>query len=226
MIRLQWDQTTSETPTPISKPKRMTPSTLGTPRIVRSATTPTPSPTPMTPQERILSIKTSSSLTSSPLTASPVSTRGRARPGLGVVSTPGTPRSATTISPSISSRTASSSVALTADTSIQSDSPEKTAGRLLPDLARLPHILEIRKTPEVEKGVFHPTTDRLVSCTRFAARTGSEKKLYISTSADQPARPIGGAWIEEAGKLGLATSAMRPTALAIDGEKIVVSGPH
>jgi len=118
-------------------------------------------------------------------------------------------------------------VALTADTSIQSDvrlaiTEEKT-DCLVPDLSRLPNITEVRRTPEVEKGVFDETTVRLVASTRFAARTGSEKKLYISSSADEPARAIGGVWTEKAGKLGLDTSAMRPTALVVDSEKLVVS---
>ena len=77
--------------------------------------------------------------------------------------------------------------------------------------------------PEVEKGVFDSTTGRLVASTRFAARTGSEKKLYITSSADEPAQAIGGVWAENAGQLGLDTAAMRPTALVVDGEKLVVS---
>ena len=100
---------------------------------------------------------------------------------------------------------------------------KQSAERLVPDLSRLPHIIEIRRTPEVEKGVFDPSTGRLVASTRFAARTGSEKKLYISSSADSPARAIGGVWTEKAGKLGLETSALRPTALVVDSEKVVVS---
>jgi hypothetical protein len=202
-------------------PRKSLPSTLGTPRILRSATTPTPSP--IAPQrQRILSMK-ASSIPASPLTASPASIRStRTRP----IAVNSVHVKTTNIgSPSVSSRM-TSSIGTTAATSVQSldpisTPPDKTGPITVPDLSRVPQIIEVRRTPEVERGVFDPNSGRLVISTRFAARAGSEKKIHISTGTTID--ELGGAWTENAASLGLDTAAKRPTCLAVDDGKVVVS---
>jgi len=201
-------------------PRKSLPSALGTPRILRSATTPTPSPiTPRRP--RMMSMK-ASSVTQSPLTANPLSVRSsQSRP---IVANPVNAKSTKIGSPSVSSRM-TSSIGTTAATSVTSPdpvstSPEKTP-QLVPDLFRVPQITEVRRTPEVERGVFDPISGRLVTSTRFAARAGSGKKIYISTGTTT--NELRGAWIDNAATQGLNTPAKRPTYLTMDEEKVVVS---
>jgi hypothetical protein len=69
--------------------------------------------------------------------------------------------------------------------------------------------------------VFDPTSGRLVASTRFAARAGSEKKIHISTGTT--INELGGAWSENAAQFGLDIAPKRPTCLAVDDEKVVVS---
>jgi hypothetical protein len=222
MVTMKWNEISADD-VPPAKPasRRSKPSTLETPRILRSATTPTPSP--ITPQrQRMLSMKVSSA-TSSTFTPSPASMReSRARP---IAASPAITRSIKSGSPSVSSRM-TSSIGTTAATSAQSldpvsTSPEKTVPKLVPDLSRVPQIIEVRRTPEVERGVFDPNSGRLVTSTRFAARAGSKKKIDISTGTTT--NELEGAWTENAASLGLDTAAKRPTCLAVDDGKVVVS---
>jgi pyrimidine and pyridine-specific 5'-nucleotidase len=225
MVTMRWEEISAEDiPSAKPAPRKSLPSTLGTPRILRSATTPTPSP--ITPQrQRMLSMKASSA-TSSAFTPSPASVReSRARP---TAASPAITKSTKTGSPSVSSRM-TSSIGTTDATSVQSLEPvsavpEKTVPRLVPDLSRVPQIIEVRRTPEVERGVVDPTSGRLVASTRFAARAGSERKIYISTATT--INELGGAWIENAATQALDTPAKRPTCLAMDGEKLLVSSAH
>jgi hypothetical protein len=222
MVTIRWyDISANDIHSAKAGPRKSLPSTLGTPRILRSATTPTPSP--IAPQrQRILSMK-ASSITASPPTASPASVRSiRTRP-IAVNSVH--VKTTNTGSPSVSSRM-TSSIGTTAATSVQSVKPvsavpEKTGPITVPDLSRVPQIIEVRRTPEVERGVFDTTSGRLVASTRFAARAGSERKIYISTATT--INELRGAWTENATMQGLDTPAKRPTCLALDGEKLVVS---
>ena len=221
MVTLRWNEISADH-MPSTKPasRKSLPSTLGTPRVLRSATTPAPSP--VTPQrQRILSLKATST-TLSPLKASSPSVRSpRSRH---FAASPAT-ASTKTGSPSVSSRI-TSSIGRTAATSVRSldpvsAAPEKTVSRLLPDLSRVPQVIAVRRTPEVERGVFDPVSGRMVASTRFAARAGSEKKIYISTGTTT--NELGGAWNESGAIRGLDTPAKRPTCLAVDWEKIIVS---
>lgn len=226
MVTIRWEQITGNTvPTTKPTPKKSLPATLGTPRVLRSATTPTPSP--ITPQRQRMSSMRTSDITPSPMTASPSIRGPRSRLGIGAIPAipPATaPRSATTVSPSVTSRV-TSSIATTAATSVQSEAlvtaPAEKISRLVPDISRIPQITQIRRTPEVERGVFDPISERLVCSTRFAARAGSEKKIYILAGATT--HELGGAWSDTAALLGLDAAAKRPTCLAVDCEKIVVS---
>ena len=220
MVTMRWDEiSANDIHSAKPGPRKSLPSALGTPRILRSATTPTPSP--ITPQrQRMMS---ASSVTSNLFTPKPASVQSpRIRPGIA----PG-PASAKTGSPSVSSRT-TPSIGTTVATSVLSVKTvsilsEKTL-RLVLDLSRVPQLAEVRRTPEVERGVFDPTLGRLVTSTRFAARAGSEKKIYISTGTTT--NELRGAWTEHAGPYGLDTAAKRPTCLAVDREMIVVSPSH
>jgi pyrimidine and pyridine-specific 5'-nucleotidase len=222
MITMRWDEiSANDIPSAKFGPRKSLPSTLGTPRILRSATTPIPSP--ITPQrQRMLSMK-ASSITASPSTASPASIRStRTRP-IAVNSVH--VKSTNSGSPSVSSRM-TSSIGTTAATSVQSVKPvsavpERTGPITVPDLSRVPQIFEVRRTPELERGVFDPNSGRLVTSTRFAARAGSERKIYISTGTT--IKELGGAWIEYAATQALDTPAKRPTCLAMDAEKLIVS---
>jgi len=221
MVTMRWNEISADhMPSSKPAPRKSLPSTLGTPRVLRSATTPTPSP--MTPQQqRVVSLK-ASSMTSSPLKASPPSVRSPRSRHFAASSATASTR---TGSPSVSFRM-TPSIGTTAATSVQSLEPvsalpEKTAPRLVPDLSRAPQIIEVRRTPEVERGAFDRISGRLVASTRFAARAGSEKKIYISTGTTT--NELGVAWNETGAIRGLDTSAKRPTCLAMDEEKIIVS---
>lgn len=221
MVTMRWNEIpASHMPSTKPAPRKSLPSTLGTPRVLRSATIPTPSP--ITPQrQRVVSLK-ASSMTSSPLKASPPSVRSPQSRHF--AASPAT-ASTRTASASVSSRMAPS-IGTTAATSVHSlkpvsVAPEKTVPRLVSDLSRIPQIIEIRRIPEVERGAFERTSGRLVASTRFAARAGSERKIYISTGTTT--NKLGGAWNESGAIWGLDTPAKRPTCLAVDEEKIIVS---
>jgi pyrimidine and pyridine-specific 5'-nucleotidase len=225
MVTMRWeDISADDIPSAKPAPRKSLPSTLGTPRILRSATTPAPSP--ITPQrQRMLSMK-ASSITASPLTASPALIRSTQTRPIAVNSVH--VKSTNTGSPSVSSRM-TSSIGTTAATSEQSVKPvsavpEKTGPITVPDLSRVPQIIEVRRTPEVERGVFDPTSGRLVTSTRFAARAGSEKKIYVSSRTTT--NELGGDWAMGAAMQGLDTPVKRPTCLTMDGEKLLVSSAH
>jgi hypothetical protein len=218
VIRIRWSEILfTDKPTLPSRKPTDPSSLVGTPRKIRAATTPLPSP--LTPRRhRLTSLKIST-----PPIPSPASTSSRVRPVGRFTPNRSNPPSADTISPSTSSRTKASSTAPTADTSVQSGTSqvydqESQAKRLVPDISRLPQVLEVRRTPEVERGAFHPSSGRIVSSTRFAARAGSEKKIFISTGNE--INVLAGAWTS--GERGLETSDKRPTCLVVDGEKLVV----
>jgi len=143
MITMKWDEVLPSESQPRTGPTKESPRfSSGSPRILRSATTPT-SPNPIPQRHCMLSTNIASPTIPSPKSGSPASLhalRSRTASGVGV----GSPRSARGGSPSVSSRK-TSSILTTAPTSIQSETPaplhaKTTVKSLMLDMAQIPLI--------------------------------------------------------------------------------------
>ncbi|WWC87868.1 uncharacterized protein L201_002766 [Kwoniella dendrophila CBS 6074] len=100
--------------------------------------------------------------------------------------------------------------------------------RVVPLLTKAPKILELIHAPDVEKGAIDARRTRVVTSTRFAARTGADRHLYVGaprSSVESQGRtdmiPVLGAWKDKSDMLDLQTPGKNPMSLVLDREKFV-----
>ncbi|OCF74968.1 hypothetical protein I204_03815 [Kwoniella mangroviensis CBS 8886] len=109
--------------------------------------------------------------------------------------------------------------------------PKEGRKRIIPLLTKAPKILELIHAPDVEKGAIDARRTRVVTSTRFAARSGADRQLYVGVpgQSDQGGQdggtdmiPVTGAWRDKSEVLNLQTPGKNPMSLVLDREKFVV----
>ncbi|WVQ96144.1 hypothetical protein IAU59_003247 [Kwoniella sp. CBS 9459] len=101
--------------------------------------------------------------------------------------------------------------------------------RFVPLLTKAPGLVDLIDAPDVEKGAIDARRMRVVTSTRFAARAGANRHLYIgSPNCDSEdgregmeLRPVGGAWASRADEMNLQTPEKNPMSLVLDREKFI-----
>ncbi|OCF37122.1 hypothetical protein I316_01027 [Kwoniella heveanensis BCC8398] len=97
--------------------------------------------------------------------------------------------------------------------------------RIVPLLTKPPKLVELIDAPDVEKGAVDARRTRVVTSTRFAARAGANRHLYIGVPRRDGKRTemkdVGGAWASRADELNLQTPEKNPMSLVLDREKFV-----
>ncbi|WRT65681.1 uncharacterized protein IL334_002626 [Kwoniella shivajii] len=100
--------------------------------------------------------------------------------------------------------------------------------RIVPLLTTAPRILEIINASDIEKGVVDARRSRIVTSTRFAARSGADRHLYIGVPARSrdemrltEMKSVGGAWKDQSKGLNLQTPGKNLMSLVLDQEKFV-----
>ncbi|WWD16533.1 hypothetical protein CI109_100960 [Kwoniella shandongensis] len=235
IVRLAWDEIEEQQPVilPYAQGTRdpATPSPIKG-RIRMTSSTARPLPIASTPiRQRTVSTSTTlSAKKTTPLSKSA---------SLGPASTPSPTGKMNPARSMPMSRTASSSIttrrvltptkAATSDD--QASPPTGTLpakSRISPLLSKPPKVLETIHAPDTEKGAVDSRRDRIVTSTRFAARKGADRHLYIGLpnhSHEQSERtkmiPVKGAWVDRAEELNVQTPEKNPMSLVLDRDKFV-----
>ncbi|WVF68610.1 hypothetical protein IAT40_003380 [Kwoniella sp. CBS 6097] len=109
--------------------------------------------------------------------------------------------------------------------SVESLPQKERKMRVVPLLTKAPKLVELIEAPDVEKGATDARRTRIVTSTRFAARAGANRHLYIgvpkSDEEGTEMRPVSGAWASRAEELHLQTPEKNPMSLVLDREKFV-----
>ncbi|WVQ83632.1 hypothetical protein IAT38_005773 [Cryptococcus sp. DSM 104549] len=139
-----------------------------------------------------------------------------------------------TLSSRLSQPSTPTPTASTTPAAAGSTPPRRT--RIIPLLTKPPRVLEVINAPDVEKGAIDARRTRVVTSTRFAARTGADRHLYVGapkrrhpddksegalTASQTEMIPITGAWAAKAQELSLQTPEKNPMSLVLDREKFV-----
>ncbi|WVW80126.1 hypothetical protein I302_102101 [Kwoniella bestiolae CBS 10118] len=212
--------------------------TLATKRSAPSLASKAMSPSLSSPVSRTISPATKLTNISSPANPMTRSLSGTATPsplrskGIAEVG-----RSSSPVTQSSSPRKSvlsSRRISLTASTPVPEENrskPTKVEGkkRIIPLLTKPPKILELVHAPDVEKGAIDARRTRVVTSTRFAARSGADRHLYVGvprqSDSDQGEGtdmiPVSGAWRDKSEMLDLQTPGKNPMSLVLDREKFV-----
>nr|XP_018264697.1 uncharacterized protein I303_02874 [Kwoniella dejecticola CBS 10117]OBR86855.1 hypothetical protein I303_02874 [Kwoniella dejecticola CBS 10117] len=186
---------------------------------------------PSTPGQKIASpLSRSAASTGSPLVAKassgdsmPSALRSKGIQAMGRSSSPVTQSSSPRRSLAASRRTT-----LLPQATIDEESngqPHSGKRRVIPLLTKPPQILELIHAPDVEKGAIDARRTRVVASTRFAARSGADRHLYVGVPKNgedgTDMVPVLGAWKDKSDMLDLQTPGKNPMSLVLDREKFV-----